>query len=186
MSSAVKSKSVLEQWQELPDNVIGEIVSGELHVSPRPSPKHSNSASGIIDQLRTPFHNGRNGGPGGWIILMEPEVHMESHIMIPDVAGWKRERIPQIPEEAFFTLAPDWVCEVISPSTAKLDRVKKMPIYAEKEIKHCWIIDPLAKTLEIFENDHFQWKLIGTYSENDNVKVEPFTDVVFTINEIWN
>src|SRR5690606_4669509 len=119
---------------------------GELSLSPRPSPRHADAASVLGMDLGTPFHRGR-GGPGGWWILFEPELHLGPEILVPDLAGWRRERMPQLPEEAFFTLAPDWLCEVLSPSTTQLDRVRKMPIYARNGVSHVWLLDPSAKTL---------------------------------------
>lgn len=184
-STAPKSKSIREQWLELPDNMVGEIIMGELHVSPRPAPKHSNSASGVVDQLRGPFHSGK-GGPGGWIILFEPEVHIESNIFVPDIAGWRRENMAQIPDEAFFSVTPDWACEVLSPSTAVLDRVKKMPLYAQIGVKHFWLVDPIAKTLEVYENDHGRWVLVRTYANDEKVRAVPFDAIEIDLSVLWS
>ena len=122
-SSVLKKKTAYEKWLELPEHVVGEIIMGELQVSPRPASKHTIASSSLGEELVGPFHKGRNGGPGGWWILDEPEVHFENNILVPDLAGWRRERLPASPDVAFFTVVPDWVCEVLSPSTAVFDRV---------------------------------------------------------------
>ncbi len=152
-STASKKKTAYEKWLELPENVIGEIIMGDLHVSPRPASKHTRAASKLGGALDGPFDSG-TGGPGGWWILDEPEIHLENNIIVPDIAGWRRERMPTFPDVPFFTLSPDWICEVLSPSTAAFDRVKKMPLYAQVGVKHFWLVDPILKTLEVYENDH--------------------------------
>src|SRR5262245_40508208 len=133
----------------LPNNVVGEIVGGELMVSPRPASGHALAALGIGGELWGPFQRGR-GGPGGWWILVEPELHFGEDVLVPDLAGWRRERMPIMLNAPYFTLAPDWVCEIASSSRASYDRVHKMPIYAREKVGHAWIVDPVARTLEIF------------------------------------
>jgi len=117
--------------QALPEHVVGELISGELHISPRPAAPHTVAASRLGGGLSGPFDEGR-GGPGGWIILDEPELHFGEDVLVPDLAGWRRERMPRPPRAAAFTLAPDWVCEVLSPSTAALDRGIKLPVYGRE------------------------------------------------------
>jgi hypothetical protein len=183
-STAPKVKTPQEMWLELPDNVVGEIIMGELHVSPRPAPRHSNSASGVVDQVRGPFHSGK-GGPGGWIILFEPEVHIDFNITVPDIAGWRRARLPQIPNEAFFSIAPDWICEVLSPGTAILDRARKMPLYAQQGVKNFWLVDPIEKTLEVYENNMGKWLLLHTYANDDKVRAVPFDAIEIELSSLW-
>ncbi len=186
MNSAVKKiKTVHEQWLELPDIVVGEIIAGDLHVSPRPAPRHSIASSVLGAELMGPFNFGKNGGPGGWIILDEPELHLDGHILVPDIAGWRRERMPAIPDEAFFSLVPDWACEVLSPSTAVLDRVKKMPLYLSLGLKYFWLVDPIARTLEVYENDHQVWKLICSYANDDKVRAIPFDALEIELADLW-
>ena len=184
-SSAPKEKTVYEKWLELPEHVVGEIIKGELHVSPRPAPKHARASTKLSGQLDGPFDAGSNG-PGGWIILFEPEIHLESNIMVPDIAGWRRERMPQIPDEAFFSIVPDWACEVLSPSTAVLDRTKKMPLYASQGVKHFWLVDPIIRTLEVYENDHMNWKLLYTYANDDKVRAAPFDAIEIELSALWS
>src|SRR6476646_4505786 len=102
--------------EALPPNQVGEIVRGVLYANPRPASPHAAAASAVGEELGPPFKRGR-GGPGGWVILDEPELHLGEDVLVPDLAGWRRERMPELPRAAFFTLAPDWACEVLSPST---------------------------------------------------------------------
>jgi hypothetical protein len=119
----------------LPENLVGEIIAGELHTHPRPAPRHTRAYSALGYSIGGPFDGGI-GGPGGWWILDEPEIHLSEHVLVPDIAGWRRERMPELPETAWFELAPDWVCEILSPSTARTDRALKMPIYAAEGVRH--------------------------------------------------
>jgi Uma2 family endonuclease len=185
MSSAIKkTKTVYEQWLEVPETVVGEIIMGDLHMSPRPALKHGNASSSLLHELMGPYHKGK-GGPGGWIIMIEPEIHLAENIIVPDIGGWKRDRIPEITNETFFSVAPDWVCEVLSPSSAGFDRVKKMPLYLEQKVKHIWLIDPLLKTLEVFENNESSWVLIKTFMNTDKVRVVPFIEIEIDLSMLW-
>lgn len=167
----------------LPDNVVGEIVDGELSVSPRPAALHASAASGLLGVL---FVFDRGGGPGGWVILMEPELHLGGQVMVPDLAGWRRARMPELPDGPFFTLAPDWVCEVASPSTALLDRAKKLPQYLRAGVGHAWIVDPVARTLEVFRADGDGWRLVFTYGGADQARVEPFEAIQLDLAILWS
>ncbi|MEA2625799.1 MAG: hypothetical protein QOD06_1844, partial [Candidatus Binatota bacterium] len=144
--------------EALPENVVGEIVDGELFASPRPASPHALAETTIGSDVVSRFHGPPGGAdrPGGWWILMEPELHLGQDVLVPDLAGWRRERMPKFPNVAAFTLAPDWLCEVISPSTARLDRSRKMRVYAREGVAHLWLVDPLARILEIYrlENGH--------------------------------
>jgi hypothetical protein len=140
----------------LPDRVVGEIVGGELYVSPRPAPRHAAASAGVGGKLWPPFHDG-NGGPGGWWILGEPELHLGHDVVVPDLAGWRRVRMPALPDTAYFTITPDWICEVLSPGTARLDRHHKLDVYARAGVAHAWLIDPLARTLEALHLDSGRW-----------------------------
>jgi hypothetical protein len=173
-----------QQILALPEHVVGEIVDGELHVSPRPASPHAFTNSGLSYELMGPFQRGR-GGPGGWWLLTEPELHFGAQVVVPDLAGWRRERMPQVPEVAFFELAPDWVCEVASPSTAKLDRTKKTRVYARAGVGHLWIVDPLARTLEVFRLERGRWSLVAAHADEETVRAEPFDAVELSLAGWW-
>ena len=187
MSEAVKTKKYKDLWKELcilPDNVVGEILNGELIVSPRPAPRHARASSSLGGVLHGPFDHGK-GGPGGWWILDEPEIHWGETVIVPDLAGWKRDRLLKLPDTAYFELAPDWVCEVLSPSTVRHDRISKLQIYTANKVPHYWIIDPVNKTLETFVLDGGGYRLGSTFGEDDSVSVPPFEVIKFDLSELW-
>lgn len=169
----------------LPDHVVGEILAGELHVSPRPATRHARAEARLAARLSPPFDDGV-GGPGGWWFLVEPELHFAKDVVVPDLAGWRRERLPEIPDVPFMTLAPDWVCEILSPSTERIDRVKKLPIYARERVGDVWMLDPIAKTLEAFALDGDGWRLAGAYGEGAPARVVPFDAVEFDLAQFWS
>jgi len=168
----------------VPDTMVAEIVDGELHASPRPAPRHTYTSSALGTEIGGPFQRGR-GGPGGWWILDEPELHLGRNVLVPDVAGWRRTRMPRLPAAAYFSLAPDWVCEVLSPSTASLDRVKKLAIYAREQVGYAWLIDPAARTLEILRLEAGRWTILGTHAGNEVVRAEPFADIDLELALLW-
>ncbi len=170
--------------EALPENLVGEIVEGVLHANPRPALPHAAAASAIGEELGPPFKRGR-GGPGGWVILYEPELHLASDILVPDLAGWRRERMPELPQAAFATLAPDWACEVLSPSTQKLDRGKKLPAYARERVGHVWLVDPLEQYLEVLRLDGETYRIIATFTADARVRAEPFDAIELELSIFW-
>lgn len=170
--------------EQVPDTKVAELIEGELYVSPRPAPLHALTSSALGGELHNPFGRGR-GGPGGWWIFDEPELHFGRNVLVPDLAGWRRDRLPAMPKEAYFTLAPDWVCEVLSPSTASLDRVKKLRVYATERVKHAWIIDSLARTLEVFRLEGVAYLLVGQYVGDELVRAEPFDAIELDLLVLW-
>ena len=173
-----------EDLVKLPEHLVAEIVDGELHASPRPAPRHAVAYAGLTGLLHPAFDSGRTG-PGGWWILAEPELHLGSDVLVPDLAGWRRTRMPRVPETAYFPLAPDWACEVLSPSTASLDRAKKLAIYARERIGHAWLIDPIARTLEVLRLEAGRWTIIVTHAGDAAVRAEPFDAIEFSLGELW-
>ncbi len=184
--NAVLKLSLYQQLLALPENVTGELLNGELHAMPRPSGRHGVVGRGLGFNLSGPFDFGR-GGPGGWWIIIEPEVHFirDVQVAVPDLAGWRRERMPSVPDDHRFEVVPDWVCEILSPSTAKKDRIIKLPIYAHYGVAHVWLVDPLAQTLEAFELQQGRWVLIATLKDDDEVAVPPFDAAPFSLAEWW-
>lgn len=177
--------SLWRQLCALPSNQVGEIVAGELHASPRPAAAHSRAASRLGGELDGPFDRGA-GGPGGWIILDEPELHLGSDVLVPDLAGWRRERLPFLNEDAAaFDLAPDWVCEVLSPSTSSLDRVRKMPVYAREGVGWAWLLDPIQRTLEIFELRSDRWQAVRSWEGDARVRAVPFDAIELDLSSLW-
>ncbi|MEK8023949.1 MAG: Uma2 family endonuclease [Candidatus Hydrogenedentota bacterium] len=174
-----------EDLKRVPDTKIAEIIGGELIVSPRPAGPHAISASGMGMELGPPFRMGR-GGPGGWWIIDEPELHLGEHVLVPDLAGWRRERLPVYPAEPFVTLSPDWICEVLSESTCRVDRIRKLPIYAEHEVRHAWLVDPIEETLEVYRLEGRHWLLVGTHEGDAEVRAEPFDAIALQLSVLWD
>lgn len=181
-----RRRATYEDLVKVPDHMVAEIVDGELYASPRPASPHALAASTIGGDLGG-FHrpSGGPGGPGGWWILYEPELHLGPDVMVPDMAGWRRERMPAVPNVAYFELAPDWACEVVSPSTGILDRRRKMPIYARESVAHLWIVDPILKTLEVYRLESGRWVVASTHGGDDRVRAEPFDAVEIDIARWW-
>ena len=184
--NAVLNLSLYEQLMALPDHVTGEILNGELYAMPRPTGRHAGASSALGMRIGPPFRFGE-GGPGGWWIVDEPEVHFirDVEVAVPDLAGWRRERMPSIPEGHRFEIVPNWLCEILSPSTAKKDRAIKLPLYAHYGVAHVWMVDPVAQTLEAFELREGRWTLIATLKDDDRVAVAPFDAVEFSLADLW-
>ena len=181
--TAAPRYATYEDLFDLPENVVGEIIAGELHTHPRPAPAHARASSALGIKVGSPFDQG--GGPGGWWILDEPELHLGSDILVPDLAGWRRARLPTLPKTAWFEVAPDWTCEVLSPATARTDRVLKLPRYAAAGVAHCWLVDPDDRTLEAYANQDGRWLLLGTWGSTDQAAIDPFAAVTIDLSGLW-
>ena len=169
---------------DAPEHRVAEIIDGTLHTHPRPAPPHAVASSSLGSDLLSTFQFGR-GGPGGWWIIFEPELHLGEDILVPDLAGWNRERMAELPDTAYFTLAPDWVCEVLSASTRKLDLHEKRPVYARESIPHLWLVDPTDRTLEAFDLHDGQWLLIASAKDDNPVSIRPFDAITFSLGDLW-
>lgn len=186
MSEPARKKAAYEDLYDVPDNMIGEIIDGELIVTPRPSRRHTLAASRLSAGLISFYDFGRGGGPGGWIIIVEPEIQLGKHTMVPDLAGWKVERFPIKEDHNWISVVPDWICEILSPWTAGLDKAEKMPIYARHEVAHAWLLDPGHKTLDVYKLKSGGWYLAESYGERNRiVRAEPFSELVIDLTEIW-
>ena len=163
---------------------MAEIIDGELITSSRPASTHARAASSLGGELYGPFDRGKNG-PGGWVILDEPELHLRGDVPVPDLAGWRRERMPELPETAAFELAPDWVCEVLSPSTVARDRADKVPLYLRERVAFVWLVDPINYTLEAFKLGETAYRLLGTWRGSALVNVEPFEAFELDLSALW-
>lgn len=181
-----RRQALYDAYCAVPEHQRAEIIDGTLYVLPRPAPRHANATTGLGGELRGPFQHGR-GGPGGWWILFEPELHLVPlEPMVPDLAGWRVERMPTLPETAYFTLAPDWICEVLSKSTETTDRNKKLPIYAAHGVSHVWLIDPTAKTLEVHSlGDDRRWRDVRVYEGDARVRAAPFAAIELDLASLW-
>jgi Uma2 family endonuclease len=182
-----KRRATYEDLMEVPDTKIAEIIDGELIVSPRPASPHAHAATVIGIDVAGPFHRapGDPAGPGGWWILLEPELHLGEDVLVPDWAGWKRERLPVFPDTPAFSQAPDWVCEVVSPSTGRIDRSAKMKIYARDGVSHLWLVEPRLETVEVYRFERNRWVVVGTHAGDESIRAEPFDAVELQLGRWW-
>ncbi len=185
MPTSQPRRNTYADLMELPEHITGELIDGQLHAYPRPAPKYIWASSHLGAELVGPYQK-HHAGREGWWILDRPELHLNGNVLVPDLAGWRRERLPKLPETAWFDFAPDWVCEVLSPSTARLDRSEKMPLYAAAGVSHLWLIDPDPRTLEVYQRQtDGHWLLLTTLADAAEVCQPPFDATTFDLTVLW-
>jgi Uma2 family endonuclease len=184
MESPKKKRATYQDVIDAPPTMVAEIINGELRLTSRPRLPGATAASALGNELGPPFWRGR-GGPGGWIILDEPELHLADEILVPDLAGWRRERLPIIPDEAFITVPPDWVCEVLSKSTHRTDRAEKMPLYASFGVAYAWLVNPRDRTLEAYRLENGRWLQLAVHKDDERVRIEPFGAIELDLSVLW-
>ena len=181
MSTPAACAASLADLEALPDGVMGQIIDGDLIALPRPTLRHMRAATTLGAQLSGSFEPG-SGGPGGWLFLIEPELHLGADVVVPDIAGWRRERLPETPDTPFLALAPDWVCEVLSPSSVSVDRVRKVRVYGRERVGWYWLLDASARTLEVLRlQDDGVFALDATFGEGEPVRARPFESVELSL-----
>lgn len=185
MTDPARRRATYQDVLDAPPDKIAEVIHGELHLGSRPRFSHASVASSLTAELVAPFQRGR-GGPGNWTFLYEPELHLNDDILVPDLAGWRCERLPVIEDVAFETIPPDWLCEILSRSTEKIDRIDKLPIYAAAGVKHVWLIHPIRRTLEVFRHHDGKWLTVATHHDDQRVRAEPFDEVEIDLSILWH
>ena len=183
-SQSVRRAATYADVEALPPNIVGEILFDELVTHPRPAPLHAIAASALGAELSDAFQRGRTG-PGGWIFMVEPELHFGGHVAVPEVAGWRRETLPALPDTAWIETPPDWVVEVLSPSTEIYDRGPKRQVYAAAGVRHLWLVDPRLKLLEAFALSGGKWILLAALRNEEEVSVPPFDAISFSLGLLW-
>jgi Uma2 family endonuclease len=178
----LKKGATYDDLCDVPDNFVAEMFDGDLYAFPRPALPHANAASTLLSEIHKSFHR---KGPGGWVILIEPELHFGRDVLVPDLAGWRRTRLPSVPPDAYLTLAPDWICEVLSTSTEAIDRGKKLRIYAREGVGHAWLVDPLAHTLEVLSLESGRWAQLGKHEREASVRAAPFGSIELELRALW-
>jgi Uma2 family endonuclease len=185
MADPARRQATYDDVLAAPAHLVAELIDGELLLSPRPAKPHAAAATALGEELGPPFKRGK-GGPGGWILLDEPELHLGGDVVVPDLGGWRRERMPALTNDLpYFTLAPDWVCEVLSPSTAALDRSQKLALYARAQVGHVWLVDPLQRTLEVLRRDGAHWLIVAVHRGDVAVRAEPFDAIELGLSILW-
>lgn len=184
MTSTAKKSATYADLEAVPPHLVAEIIFGALVTHPRPSPGHASASIALGYEVTGPFQKGR-GGPGGWVFFSEPELHLGPHVVVPDIAGWRVERLPHLPKTAYVETPPDWICEILSPSTENLDRGPKRRIYATYAVPYMWLVDPVARRLEAYMLRDSHWVLHETYDGADQVSAPPFDAVPFPVSALW-
>ena len=173
------NRATYQDVLDAPEHMVAELIDGELRLS-RLGGHVTAVLSSIIGVLGLPFGRG-----GDWIILGKPELHFGDEIVVADIAAWRSERLPFVPDEAFLTIAPDWICEVLSPSTERMDRAEKMPLYASLGVGHAWLVHPRRRTLEAFRQHEGKWLAIAVHKDDDRARIEPFDAIELDLAGFW-
>jgi Uma2 family endonuclease len=184
MAEPAKRLATYADLEAVPPNLVAEIIHGALVTHPRPTPRHAVAASSLGGLLSPGYQRGE-GGPGGWIFMSEPELHLGADVVVPDIAGWRRERLPVMPETAYVETPPDWVCEILSDATERYDRNAKRDIYAGAGVAYLWLLDPRSKLLEVFQLTAGHWLLAATFVGQDDIRAVPFEEIAFPLSELW-
>ncbi len=184
MSEPARRLATYEDVLAAPEHMVAEVLGGELYLHPRPAGPHTVAATVLTGELVPPFRRGK-GGPGGWIILAEPELHLGSDILVPDIAGWRRTTMDHVGNVPYFETRPDWICEILSPSTEKIDRTRKLDLYAAAGVGHAWMVNPLLHTFEVLRLEQGHWLNIGSHSDTEHIRAEPFDAIELELGELW-
>ena len=184
MSNPAQRLATYQDVLDAPSQKVAELIEGVLYQSPRPATPHAAAASAIGEELGPPFKRGR-GGPGGWVILDEPEVHLGSDVVVPNLAGWRRERMPELPHAPFIELVPDWVCEVTSPATRRIDRGAKLSVYSQQGVPFVWLVEPLDQLLEVLELDRGAYRIVQTETGASPCRLRPFDAIEIDLAALW-
>lgn len=184
MTKTVNKQASYQDIIDLPENMVGEIIHGRLEMRPKSATRYALASSSLSAELVSSFQQGQDGA-GGWWIIDEPVCHLDSHVLVPDLVGWRRQRMPALPKTACFKTPPDWICEILSPTTTRIDRIVKMPIYAELGINYLWLIDPVLRTLEAYELHDGHWLLTGAHADNESIAIAPFAEHTFSLTDLW-
>jgi Uma2 family endonuclease len=164
-----------------------EVLGGEIAEKASPSAEHG-AAQFAFGELLTPFNRrpGGGGGPGGWWLMTEVEVELEAHeVFLPDIAGWRRERAPARPRGRAVRLRPDWVCEIRSASTARVDSVAKLRVYHRCGVPHYWICDPDTETLLVYRWSEAGYVAVLSAQRGERVRAEPFDAIEIAVGVLF-
>lgn len=184
-AAPAKRPATYQDVLDAPAGMVAELVHGALHLHPRPAARHARASFKFAARLDDPYENGV-GGPGGWFFAIEPELHLGDDVLVPDLAGWRRERMGAFPETPAIELPPDWVCELLGPGTCRFDLTEKRAVYAASGVGHLWPIDPNEETLEAFALRDGAWVLLGTAAGDGEVRLPPFEAIGFPLAALWS
>ncbi len=184
MADLARKTATYSDLEAVPSHLVAEIIFGALETHPRPVPRHVLAGDELSGTLRGPFRLGE-GGPGGWIFMTEPELHLGSHVVVPDIAGWRRGRLNALPTTAYIETAPDWVCEILSPATARLDKGPKRQVHADFDVAFLWLLDPDSRILDAYQLTSGRWLLLGTAVGGGPISLPPFDAISFSLDSLF-
>jgi Uma2 family endonuclease len=179
-----KSGATYADLLNVPEHKVAEIVEGELFTSPRPRIRHARAGAALTGAIYDAFDRGASG-PGGWWVLYEPELHLDGDILVPDIAAWRREKLPSLPDDPAFTTPPDWVCEILSPSTAALDLDRKCPVYARHSVSWLWLVEPSGQNLDVFSREGGRWAKVESHRGSEAIQARPFEGAIIDLSLLW-
>ena len=183
MTNLALRRATYADLEAVPPHLVAEILDGVLYTHPRPVARHGAASFALAHALGGPFQLGR-GGPGGWTFIDEPELHLGPHVVVPDLAGWRKERMPFVPDVAFIDFVPDWICEILSPSTERNDRGRKRRIYANFGLSFYWLLNVPERQLEAYELRDGKFVLFETFEDGAAVNAPPFAAVPFPLSDL--
>ncbi len=186
MAELARKRDTLADLEAVPKHLAAELIQGVLYTMTRPRPRHQHANVLLAGEVSGPFQRGR-GGPGGWWILTEPGIAfltLDVEELSPDIAGWRKERMPELPDETI-NVVPDWVCEILSPSTRAHDQRIKRPLYAQAGVKWMWIVDVDARTVVVSRNEGGKWLELGVFVDDDVLRAEPFETHAIELKDLW-
>lgn len=179
-----RKRATYEDLLAVPEHLVAEIIDGVLHTSPRPSRAHAATSTRMLGRLVPPWLLGDNG-PGGWDLFNEPELHLAEDVVVPDIAGWRKGRLSPEETTRFYTV-PDWVCEILSPSTEQRDRIQKLHLYGQRGVPWAWLVHPVHRYIEVFQHTDAGWVIRQAVENEGNVALEPFDAVPFELSDLWD
>lgn len=180
-----EKRATYEDLLALPEGTRAELMGGEIVVLPAPMPRHLRTQRALGRWIGGPFDDDDGfGGPGGWWLIPECDVRLAEDVVRPDLAGWRRARLPE-PDVRPIEVVPDWICEVLSPTSAAYDRVTKRRLYGATGVAFYWIVDPEARTLEAYRLEGERWVEVGSYDEHDVARIPPFEAIEIPIARLF-
>lgn len=183
--TTAQSPATYADIEALPPHVVGEIINGVLYSQPRPSNEHGFAYTSLTDEIVGPYQKGR-GGPGGWLFLAEPQLRLGPHELVPDICGWRKDRMPRLPRTKLVdNIVPNWVCEFLSDSTEKRDRGEKRTLYANYGVDHVWLVDPRVRSVEVFQRLERQWLAVGYFTDTEKMAAPPFEAITIDLSFLW-
>lgn len=184
MPKVLEKPATYEDLLKVPEHLVAEIIDGELFTSPRPASPHAFAAATLLSTLVARLQRGQ-GCPAEWWFLMEPELHLGADVLVPDLAGWRKANMAHVPNVPWFDIAPDWICEIVSVKTARLDRIRKLPRYARNGVPYAWIVDPVAQSVEVYCRQGEHMLQFSTHEGSEKIVAEPFAPCELDLNDLW-